>query len=432
MGAFDQKLAAAVADSAARSGWLSGYRDAAMNAWLNADLPGRKTEAWKYTSIEALSGRELGWPAESASSDAPTMIDVDADRLVFVDGVYRAELSQLTAQDGLTLVPFSAADESQQALIMRHLGSVQRTTDNPFLLLNDGWLADGVLIHAAANVVANKPVYVVQLATDRGLSQAVSGHTLVVLEHHAELTLTEHFIAGSDCRAVCLGSTEILLREGASLSHYRAQLEGRSSVSISAVALEQAADSRYNGFMLATGSDLKRIDLNTTHRGRGSEYRFDGVYLARGDEHVDIHSCVDHAEPNGTTDERFRGIIDDSARAVFNGRIHIHPHAQKTSADLSNRNLLLSPKAEVNTKPELEIYADDVSCSHGATVSQIDERSLYYLQSRGINRREAEVLLGFGFVNELLGSVEQTEVHDAMRAYLREWYGSDDLTRHLA
>jgi len=280
-------------------------------------------------------------------------------------------------------------------------------------------------------VVAQKPVYLVHVCSALAASQAISGHTLVVQGKHSQLSLSEQVIALAGSKAVVLGSTEISLAEGAILEHNRMQMEQGDVLSVSAVALEQCAHSAYSGFFMGTGSALKRLDLNTVHNGTGSHYSFDGVYLARGKEHIDIHSCVDHAKPHGTTDERFRGIIDDHARAVFNGRIHIHKDAQKTSADLSNRNLLLSRNAEVDTKPELEIWADDVTCSHGATVSQIDERSLYYLQSRGISRREAEVLLGFGFVNELLSSIKQQQVHDAMRAALRDWYGSDDLTRHL-
>jgi Fe-S cluster assembly protein SufD len=175
--------------------------------------------------------------------------------------------------------------------------------------------------------------------------------------------------------------------------------------------------------MLALGSRLKRVDLRVRHRGAGSECRLDGVYLARNTQHVDLHTTVEHDVERGTTRQVYRGIVDDAARAVFNGRLLIRPGAQKTNADLSNRNLLFSDNAEVDTKPELEIYADDVKCSHGATVSRIEEKNLYYLQSRGIARREAEVLLAFGFINELFGAVASVPLEALLRAQLRAWFG---------
>ena len=180
------------------------------------------------------------------------------------------------------------------------------------------------------------------------------------------------------------------------------------------------------GFTLAQGSRLKRIDYQVNHCGEGAELDLQGAYLPRNNQLVDYHTNVRHMVPRCTTREIFRGIVGDSARAVFNGRIYIHPDAQKTLAELSNKNLLTSNKAEIDTKPELEIYADDVKCAHGATVSQLNATAMYYLQSRGVSRQEAEVMLSFGFINELLEQIAEPGVQDYLRPHLARLFGRDN------
>ena len=185
------------------------------------------------------------------------------------------------------------------------------------------------------------------------------------------------------------------------------------------------ADATLNSFHLGLGSVLKRLDVVVDHCGQGAHCELNGIYLPRGDEHVDYHTCIEHRVPHCTSSETFRGIIGDSATAVFNGRIHIHRDAQKTSAELSNRNLLTSNRAEVNTKPELEIYADDVQCAHGATVAQLDEMSLHYLRSRGVARADAQVMLSFGFINEVINTVRCEPLRDYLRELLSRRFARD-------
>ena len=192
-------------------------------------------------------------------------------------------------------------------------------------------------------------------------------------------------------------------------------------------------DARFHGFTLAQGSRLKRIDYQLNMRGEGAHMELNGVYLPRNKQVIDYHTNVEHCVPNCTSNEVFRGIIGDSAKAVFNGRIHIHPKAQKTLAELSNKNLLTSRTAEINTKPELEIYADDVRCAHGATISQLDETSLYYLQSRGISAADATTMLSFGFINELLNQVPEQAIQDYLRPRLSSLFGqASERVGHLS
>jgi len=280
-----------------------------------------------------------------------------------------------------------------------------------------------VLLEVPAGANVERPVCVVHLASAEAVPCSWAQRLLVLVGEQAGLTLVEHFPAASGAQnSFVTGATEIVLGAGARLAHQRLHLEEEHALHIGGIFVELLEDARYEGFVLAFGGRLRRIDLELRHRGPGSECALGGVYLARGTQHVDLHTSVEHQLPRGTTRQSYRGIVDGAARAVFNGRILICQDAQKSNAQLSNRNLLLSNSAEVDTKPELEIYADDVQCAHGATVSRMDERSLYYLLSRGIARAEAEELLAFGFINELFAAVEPAPLERMMRARLREWF----------
>jgi Fe-S cluster assembly protein SufD len=429
MGAFDRVAAAALFAATEPLPWLAAHRDAARSEWQQAAWPTRKTEAWKYTSLEPLA--ESAWLRVPGSADPAALRDaaliegLDADYLVFVNGRFAPDLSSVTADPATTVCSFADANPAQRELIRAHLGACSEGTANPFVALNGCWMHDGALLHVARGRRAARPLCVVRLGDPGSSPAAWAERLLVVLEEQAEASLVEYFPAlPFTAPGLVTGVTEIVLGRGARLAHQRLQCEDERLLHIGGIYADLAADASYTGFVLAQGSRLKRIDLRLRHRGTGSECRLDGVYLARNTQHVDLHTTVEHDVERGTTRQVYRGIVDDAARAVFNGRILIRPGAQKTNADLSNRNLLFSDRAEIDTKPELEIYADDVKCSHGATVSRIEERNLYYLQSRGIARSEAEVLLAFGFINELFGAIGSAPLEALLRAQLRGWFGA--------
>ena len=390
----------------------------------------RRNGRLERTSLESLNQRDyLNRPGPaSAPIDAAALIaGLDADRLVFVNGRYAPGLSQLGHQPGVRAVSFREANPGDRAVIEGALGQIAAGSGNPFAALNGCWLEDGVLFHVGAGVKAARPLHVVHLGVAQPEAFAHAQRLLVVLGRGAEAGLIEHFASlPGEHNGFVSGSTEIRVGESAQLRHYRLHLEEEHAIHIGGVYVELGRAALCESLVLALGARLKRLDLRVRHLGAGSECRLNGVYLARREQHVDLHTSIEHEVAHGTTHQVYRGIVDDAARAVFNGRIHIHPQAQKSNADLSNRNLLLSNAAEVNTKPELEIYADDVRCSHGATVSRIDEKSLYYLLTRGIGRREAEVLLGFGFINELVRDIPIEPLGVALRAVLSGWFGRAD------
>ncbi|MGB4247725.1 MAG: Fe-S cluster assembly protein SufD, partial [Pseudohongiellaceae bacterium] len=295
-----------------------------------------------------------------------------------------------------------------------------------FASLSNAWVQDGVLVHVPRNVVLEKPVYVVHVSTPEAEPVIANQRVLIVLEDNSQAELIEHFVSDAQQQNSFVNAlTEISIAANSSLQHYRINLEQEAQIHIGGVHIDLQRDSRYSGFTIAEGSALKRIDYQINHRGNGAYASLNGVYLPRNNQLVDYHTNVEHWAPHCTTSEIFRGIIGDSARAVFNGRILIHPDAQKTLAELSNRNLLTSDKAEVDTKPELEIYADDVKCAHGATVSQLDQTAMYYLQSRGVSKTQARTMLSFGFINELLQDLPQPAVRDYLQHHLTVLFGMD-------
>ncbi len=422
------------AASAAAPDWLRERQAGGRAAWADCVFPTRKTEAWKYTSLHALkqdfsvAEPSTATPAELGSDDP----ELGACKLVFVDGYLREDLSRMDLPDGIKLIRFADADASQAQDITEHLGTVVDASKHMFANFSDAALADGIFMQVDANARVEEPIHLVWLTSARQTAFTVSQRLLVVMGTNSSARLVEQFGSTGSGSAFTNGITELVLGDGAHLYHHRLHLEQAGAMHIGGVHARLSKDSTLNSFHLALGSELKRIDIVVDHQGPGAHCELNGIYLLRGKEHVDYHTCIEHAVPHCTSDEVFRGIIDDQASAVFNGRIHIHRDAQKTNAKLSNKNLLLSDQAEVNTKPELEIYADDVQCAHGATVAQLDPETLHYLRTRGVSRDEAEVMLSYGFINEVVEKIQLESLRDFLRPLLARRFSRDPgLARHL-
>jgi Fe-S cluster assembly protein SufD len=411
------------------SDWLSDQRRRGWSSWKSSAMPTRKTEDWKYTRLKALEeGVYLGRaerqdpssPALTALRDQVKIPELDARMLVFVNGFYSPELSSSKAMDAMEVVHFSEADETQVETIRSHLGTVADRDKYMFTALNDSWLDDGVFVHVKADSRVETPLHIVWLTVPQPEAFSLSQRLLVVMESGSEATVVEHFASdGAQQNSFTNGVSELVLGPNARLCHYRLHLEEEHALHIGGVHARLEREARLNSFHLGLGSTLKRLDVVVRHEGDGAHCDLNGIYLPRHSQHIDYHTCIEHIRPRCTSKEVFRGIISDNARAVFNGRIHIHPDAQKTVAELRNKNLLTSNKAEVDTKPELEIYADDVKCAHGATVAQLDDYALYYLCSRGIAREHAQVMLSTGFINELINNLQ----HPSLGEYLKPVLG---------
>ncbi len=422
--------------------WLADFQKKQSEQWATQSLPNRKTENWKYTNLKPLEqgGYFNQRPAfSSVGASEFTQLEIpgfDAIDLVFVNGGFNEALSTPLSQasaEGVTLCRFSDADVDQQALIKEHLGKTAKSEGHLFANLNGGSFSDGVFLHVTKNTRFEKPVRVVYASSSSEACFSVAQRLLVVLETGSEATVVEQYISDEGKQNVFThGITELELGENSKLYHYRLNQEQEDAIHIGGVHVSLERSAVIESFYLALGSTINRTDVVVNYLGEGAHSEINGVYLPQGKQLVDYHTCIEHAVPHCTSNEVFRGIVGDNAKAVFNGRIHIHKDAQKTLAQLSNKNLLTSNKAEVDTKPELEIYADDVQCAHGATVAQLDLTSLHYLKTRGVSEEVAHVMLSFGFINELINTIRHEDIAYYLRPLIAKLFSRDEsLLRHL-
>jgi Fe-S cluster assembly protein SufD len=438
MGAIDfNQQAINLINSTKKADFLATVNNSGLEQFKALPFPTRKTEDWKYTSLFALTKQDYNQAVQSSDAQSLESLyqvaELDAHRLVFVNGVYKAELSSFSDEDGLTLVSFSQATAEQQVAIQNGIGKVAQTNRNLFTALNNAQVSDGVYVSVDKNVQLKKAVQIVHVTTAQGKPASAFSRCLIELGTHAQATVIEQFVSTDEEQNILFNqTTEAVVGDGAKLNHYRLNSEHESSLHFGGVYVDLNRDSQFESYQVLLGGQIKRFDVLVNHNVGGSHCEMKGVYLPKNDQHVDIHSYIEHKAPNCTTDETYRGIMADQSKAVFNGRIHIVPDAQKTLAKLSNKNLLLSEKAQINTKPELEIYADDVQCAHGATVAQLDETAKFYLRSRGISALEADIMLSFGFINELLESIPLDALRNKMRPLMAEQFTTNrELTKHL-
>ncbi|MGK0249319.1 MAG: Fe-S cluster assembly protein SufD [Oleispira sp.] len=417
---------------------FSALNTSGSASFLQQEIPTRNTEAWKFTSLYSFTANEEGYGRlaedyDVKGLDSITAIpDLNAQRLVFVNGQYSNELSSNESLSNV--VRFSQANQAQQTIIADNLGTAIEQEKHIFAALNNAITHDGVLVHVGKNEQLKTNIQITHITTAQAKPFTVPARLLIVLDTGAEATIVEHFASNDDEQNCFVNAiTEAKIGANARLNHYRLQLMQEGSIQMGGVHVDLGRDANYDSFQLGLGAKIVRNDINVNHNVGGSHCELVGVYLPQNKQLIDFHSNIEHKVPNCTTNEIFRGIMADKSKAVFNGRIHIHPDAQKTLAQLSNKNLLLSNDATINTKPELEIYADDVRCAHGATIAQLDEQARFYLRSRGISAAEADVMLSFGFINELLENLKLDAVRNLVRPLLAQRFGRDEeLMKHIS
>ena len=408
--------------------WLEGIRDAASERLTALTLPTKKTEDWKYLKLDKLLPSEHLERSTAQQFDSETLAllsqslisGLDAHRLVFVNGLFVSQLSEHDSSPYTVL--FSEASSAQQALIVDHLDTSHNNYHDYFSSLNSAQLEDGLLIHIPKHCHVDKPFYVVNLTTGEEPKISMM-RLLIIAETGSKATIIEHEDAPLAHAGMVNTVIECFVNEHANLTHSRIQLD-ESVISLCNHRVKQGRNSFYQQHQISLASRLKRNDLTVDLAGEHASTDVRGSFYGRYQQTIDNHTCMEHIAPNCSSNEVFRGLVDNQANAVFNGRIHIHPDAQKTLAELSNKNLLLSDLATINTKPELEIYADDVKCSHGATVGQIDSEALFYLQSRGIPSVEAKRLLSLAFIGEVVDKLTESTVREFTVQRLSHLFGS--------
>jgi Fe-S cluster assembly protein SufD len=399
--------------------WLHAIKTGALEEFARIGFPNTKQESWKYTDVRKLVGNYTQWLENTPDSDAKTGApDLDipgAVQIHFVDGIYRPDLSDSGAlPDGVYAGMFSELLADVPALKAR-FGQLADSADSGFVALNTAFGGCGVALVLPDNYELEQPLYLHFHASTPELN--TQPRVLVELGVNSRATLIEHYT--SDQQVVVNAVAEIRCNPGGSLNYYKLQDEHTDAwhTAVQYVELQDAA--HLHSTHIDIGGTLTRNELHVRLAGRGAEADCKGLFLADGARHVESRISVEHAAPDTRSRERYRGILGGTARGVFNGRIYVEADAQKTSAELTNRNLLLSKGAEINTKPELEIYADDVKCAHGSTTGQLDATSLFYLLSRGIDEHEARNILVVAFAGELVSDIGIDAITERAQQALR-------------
>jgi Fe-S cluster assembly protein SufD len=404
--------------------WLDAARRENREAFASAGLPDTRVEAWKYTALRALGQRSFASGDERAQTrivDAASLIlpGVEGPRLVFVNGVFRADLSALdNLPAGLTLQPLSQALHGDTEPLRFALSRHYRETGDAFARINAASARDGVVLRVAANAKIAAPVQLVFVGAAAETALAWHARNVIELGDGAELTLIEQHVASGEQVHLATLVSDIEMHQGARLHHTLLQNAaiGASLVRRSGLRLHARAHAGLH--VLELGGALIRHDLQAELLGDGAQLDTRGVFMPHGRQHIDTQLAIRHQALNTTSSSNWRGVANDRARGVFRGAIVVAPGADGSDASLSNKNLLLSSSAEIDTKPELEIYADEVKAAHGATVGQLDERSLFYLRSRGIPQAEARALLTTAFCRAVLDDLPNETLREHLSTLL--------------
>jgi Fe-S cluster assembly protein SufD len=402
--------------------WLRDLRREGFDYFQRMGWPidEKRDEMWKYTDVKAVARTEFRIPEgpgpRLSEQDIAALIPFDEgmSRLVFVDGYYAPEVSRTVDADNASVMLIAEAVSEEESLVHGHLGRYSEPGHDASVALNTAFFRDGVFIRADGALSA--AVHVVYITSDHSDPVVTYPRTLVVAGEDAEITLVETFLSLGPRNHFTDPVTEVALGEGAKVTHYRVLLENPESYTIGHVRPCLGPDSTYKSIVYEAGSGLMRLDLEVLIEGEGAFADLKGLYVTTGTQHLDNLVSIDHAQPHGKSRLYFKGILDDKSRAVFGGTVYVRPGADKTDAYQEDKNLLLSDQAEADSKPSLEIYADDVKCGHGATAGAVADEAIFYLRSRGIDEQTAARLLVKGFASEILDGVEL----DPLRVFLEE------------
>ena len=404
--------------------WLGALRQKGFDNFARLGFPtARKgNEAWKYTNVAPVARAELSLPTpESATCmenvrSAVPWVD-DWNTLVFVNGRFNSDLSNVHEPDGVRVSSLAQALDEDGEVVRGNVGTLASVEDDGFAALNTAFISDGALIHLPAGARADRPVHIAFVSTSE---ENIVAHprVLVVAGAESESTIIESYVSLGDNTYLNNGVAEFVVAEGAQVDHYRLMDESDSAYHVGVVRVRQKDGSSFASRAFYKGVGLGRHDLYV-HIGDGCSTDLSGLYITSGSQHVDNFINIDHTKPNSISNLYYKGILSGRSRAVFGGTVFVREGAIKTDALQSDKNLLLSPNAEVDSKPALFIWADDVKCGHGATAGNIDEETVYYMRSRGIDLESASRLLIFGFASEIIDTVEIPELHDYLeRSFL--------------
>ena len=405
--------------------WARSLRLSAITRFGELGFPDVHNEDWHFTSVAPIVEREFvpltsGTSRVSAEQLAPFSFGAsDWHTLVFVNGRFDAALSRTAGlPDGVRVLPLARAYEELPLLLEQHMGRIASMDAHTFTALNTAFINDGAVVHVAQDIEVSRPIHLLFVSDADAVNGVAQPRNLIVLDRFAKATVIESYVTVARGAGAYFTNavTEATIADGATLTHLKLQRESAESYHVGTLDVRQARDSHLVSFSFAIGASLSRTNIYTELRGEGCGATLNGLYLGDDEQHIDHQTRIEHVAPNCYSRELYKGILDGASHGVFNGKVYVHPEAQKTDGKQTNNTLLLSDRARIDTKPQLEIFADDVKCTHGATVGRLDETSLFYMKSRGLNARTARELLTYAFAADVLETIECAEVREGLEA----------------
>ena len=392
---------------------IQGEARAAIHNGLK--FPTTKDEKWKYTRVNGIVEAEYHQNATDLESIDQFKIDADWTYMVFVNGVYSESLSD-SIPEGITVKNFSSASGADREQLLSALGTLVDYKNEAFPSLNTSYFSDGAYISAGKNVEIENTLAILNIA--HGAAQATNSRTLIHVESGAKLSVVQQFEGDANSASFTNSVAEIFVDANAKVNYYLIENEGEESSHVSNTNVSQKRDSHFKIVTVTKSGKLVRNNIHLAITEPGCESDMMGIYFTDGNQHVDNQTYADHQQDHCNSNELYKGVMTDRSTGVFNGKIMVHQAAQQTNAFQSNQNILLSDKATINTKPELEIYADDVKCSHGCTIGQLDEEAMFYLQSRGLGKEAAHQLLVQAFAQDVIDTIELDNLKSDVEAFI--------------
>jgi len=394
-------------------------RKEASSKFELSDFPTKKEEEWKYTNISPIINTEFT-PSPLYSEDSEKIQSVEkyiipnlaVHLLVFINGIFNKELSNIgKVQDGIIIDSLHQLTKTNPKFLSNHLFKNDES-NNAFSLLNNTFTYDGFVIYIPKNKIIENPIHILNVGSDTYNKPLQQPRNLIVAEENSQAKIINEFVGDNEGEYFTNIITDISLDENANVVFYKLQNESDKAYHIDKTEICQKDTSVFNHFSLSFGSKIARNNINVKLDGENIESHLYGLYLGKEEQHIDNHTFINHAKPNCMSNELYKGILDDKARGVFSGKILVNQIAQKTNAFQSNKSVLLSNEASTDAKPQLEIYADDVKCSHGATVGKLDEEAYFYIRSRGVSPETAKSMLIRAFIDDVISEIKIDELRD--------------------
>ncbi len=413
--------------------WVRENQEKAIHAFEKLGFPTIHDEDWRFTNLGPIERTVFrltpnGTSKLSRNDIAPFVFSESLrNQLIFIDGRFSVALSSLNADGGVIISDLTRALLEYQDLLSEHLTRYADFESEAFTALNTAFMEDGAFVFLPRGVLLSEPIHLLYISTINDAPSLSNPRNLIILDDHSQATIVEHYASLGNNVYFSNVVTEVVIGENSTLDHYMIESESAKAYNISTLRVEQRRNSNLNSHSLLLGGSLVRNNVHPVLAGEGCHSFINGLFMSRDRQHMDNYMKVEHASPHCDSRQLYNGVLDGKSRGVFHGRIIVHKDAQKTDAKQTNRNLLLSDSAQIDTKPQLEIYADDVKCTHGATIGQLDENAIFYIRSRGLSEESARAMLLYAFTTKSLESMNVEQIRDYVEGLVSDWFAKGNL-----